>query len=130
MTVGMHVALQGALASSDLILRCAAGEALGRLAQVVGGSKFVASVVQGCFDKLKTARDAVSRTGHSLVLGCLHRYVGGLGSGQHIAASVSILHALAQDVSSPVVQVKLQCMFLSVRPTARPRRCPCLLDCL
>lgn len=96
------------MASSDLILRCAAGEALGRLAQVVGNSKFVASTVQECFDKLKTARDAVSRTGHSLVLGCLHRYVGGLGSGQHITASVSILHALAQDVSSPVVQVRYQ----------------------
>jgi hypothetical protein len=95
----------GALASSDVILRCAAGEALGRLAQVVSDSKFVAVIVQGCFDKLKTARDAVSRTGHSLVLGCLHRYVGGLGSGQHITASVSILHALAQDVSSPVVQI-------------------------
>ena len=50
-------------------------------------------------------RDVVSRTGHSLALGCLHRYVGGLGSSQHLHTSVSILLALAQDVASPQVQV-------------------------
>lgn len=55
--------------------------------------------------RLKSARDVVSRTGHSLSLGCLHRYVGGMGSGQHLNTSVSILLALAQDTSSPVVQV-------------------------
>ena len=54
---------------------------------------------------MKSARDVVSRTGHSLALGCLHRYVGGMGSGQHLNTSVSILLALAQDSSSPVVQV-------------------------
>ena len=47
----------------------------------------------------------VSRTGHSLALGCLHRYVGGIGSGQHLKTSVSILLALAQDGSSHEVQV-------------------------
>ena len=95
------------MASGDAILRCAAGEALGRLAQVVGETKFVAGTVQASFDKLKTARDVVSRTGHSLVLGCLHRYVGGLSSGQHLTTSVSILHALAQDFSSSAVQVRI-----------------------
>lgn len=57
-------------------------------------------------DRLKSARDVVSRTGHSLALGCLHRYVGGIGSGQHLKTSVSILLALAQDGTSPEVQVK------------------------
>lgn len=56
--------------------------------------------------RLKSARDVVSRTGHSLALGCLHRYVGGIGSGQHLKTSVSILLALAQDGTSPEVQVK------------------------
>ncbi len=51
------------------------------------------------------SRDVVSRTGHSLSLGCLHRYVGGMGSSQHLHTSVSILLALAQDVASPQVQV-------------------------
>lgn len=54
---------------------------------------------------LKSARDVINRTGHSLALGCLHRYVGGMGSGQHLNTSVSILLALAQDSNSPVVQV-------------------------
>lgn len=39
------------------------------------------------------------------MLGCLHRYVGGMGSSQHLNTSVSILLALAQDTTSPVVQV-------------------------
>lgn len=61
--------------------------------------------VASCFVRLKSARDVVSRTGHSLALGCLHRYVGGIGSGQHLKTSVSILLALAQDGTSPEVQV-------------------------
>uniref|UniRef100_A0A2R5LHZ4 HEAT repeat-containing protein 5B n=1 Tax=Ornithodoros turicata TaxID=34597 RepID=A0A2R5LHZ4_9ACAR len=95
----------GALSHSNPILRCAAGEALGRMAQVVGDAFFVAEMAQHSFDRLRTARDAVSRTGHSLALGCLHRYVGGMGSGQHLNTSVSILLALAQDMNAPAVQV-------------------------
>ena len=92
---------------SNPILRNAAGEAIGRLAQVVGDSKFVAECAQNSFDKLKSARDATSRTGHSLALGSLHHYVGSMGSGQHLNTSVSILLALAQDLTSPIVQVIL-----------------------
>lgn len=95
----------GALNSSNPTLRCAAGEALGRMAQVVGDHRFIAEMAQYSFDKLKSARDVVARTGHSLALGCLHRYVGGMGSGQHLSTSISILLALAKDSSSPVVQV-------------------------
>lgn len=93
------------LVSNNPILRCAAGEALGRIAQVVGDSRFTAELAQTSFDRLKSARDVVTRTGHSLALGCLHRYVGGMGSSQHLNTSVSILLALAQDGTSPVVQV-------------------------
>ncbi|XP_021938507.1 HEAT repeat-containing protein 5B isoform X3 [Zootermopsis nevadensis] len=95
----------GALTSSNPILRCAAGESLGRMAQVVADSRFTAELAQTSFDRLKSARDVASRTGHSLALGCLHRYVGGMGSSQHLITSVSILLALAQDATSPVVQV-------------------------
>lgn len=94
-----------ALNCANPILRCAAGEALGRIAQVVGDSRITAELAQTSFDRLKSARDVVTRTGHSLALGCLHRYVGGMGSSQHLNTSVSILLALAQDGSSPVVQV-------------------------
>ncbi|XP_074651872.1 HEAT repeat-containing protein 5B-like [Tubulanus polymorphus] len=95
----------GALSSSNPILRCTAGEALGRMSQVIGENKFIAEMAQYSFDKLKAARDVVTRTGHSFALGCLHRYVGGMGAGQHLNTSVSILLALAQDSTSPVVQV-------------------------
>ncbi|XP_053315726.1 HEAT repeat-containing protein 5B [Spea bombifrons] len=96
--------VMGALDNPNPILRCAAGEALGRMAQVVGEATFIARMAQHSFDKLKSARDVVSRTGNSLALGCLHRYVGGIGSGQHLKTSVSILLALAQDGTSPEVQ--------------------------
>ena len=61
-------------------------------------------MAQHSFDFLKTARDVASRTGHSFALGCLHKYVGSLGSSQHLHTSVSILLALVQDNASPVVQ--------------------------
>ncbi|KAK6641234.1 hypothetical protein RUM44_012943 [Polyplax serrata] len=93
------------LTSPNAILRCAAGECLGRMAQVVGDARFTANQAQTSFDRLKSARDVASRTGHSLALGCLHRYVGGMGSSHHLNTSVSILLALAQDSTSPVVQV-------------------------
>lgn len=93
------------------MLRCAAGECIGRLAQVVGDPRFTAELAQTSFDRLKSARDVASRTGHSLALGCLHRYVGGMGSSQHLNTSISILLALAQDPTSPVVQVTITMEF-------------------
>ncbi|XP_060537015.1 HEAT repeat-containing protein 5B isoform X2 [Cylas formicarius] len=95
----------GALTSPNSILRYAAGEAVGRIAQAVSDPKFTAELAQMSFDRLKSARDVASRTGHSLALGCLHKYVGGMGSSQHLNTSVSILLALAQDQTSPIVQV-------------------------
>ncbi|XP_040574960.1 HEAT repeat-containing protein 5B [Lepeophtheirus salmonis] len=95
----------GSLTSQNPLMRCVSAEALGRMAQVVSDSKFVAEMAQNSFDCLKSARDVVSRTGHSLALGCLHHYVGGMGSSQHLHTSVSILLALAQDSASPQVQV-------------------------
>ena len=78
---------------------------MGRMSQVGGDSNFVARIAQASFECITTSRDMVTRTGHSLVLGCLHRYVGGMGSGQHLQMSVSILHGLTQDTSSPTIQV-------------------------
>uniref|UniRef100_A0A0M3J5S0 HTR5B protein n=1 Tax=Anisakis simplex TaxID=6269 RepID=A0A0M3J5S0_ANISI len=92
------------MANSNPLLRCAAAEAMGRLAQAVGDAQFVASMAQFSFDKLKSCRDAINRTGFALALGSLHRYVGSLGSGQHLNTSVSILLALAQDGTSALVQ--------------------------
>ena len=97
--------LMDGLNQSNSLLRCASGEAIGRMAQVVSDPHFVASLAQTSFDKLRSARDATSRTGHSLALGCLHRCVGGMGSSHHLSTSISILLALARDTTSPVVQV-------------------------
>uniref|UniRef100_A0A663ME58 HEAT repeat-containing protein 5A n=1 Tax=Athene cunicularia TaxID=194338 RepID=A0A663ME58_ATHCN len=96
--------VMGALESNNPLLRCAAAECLARLAQVVSDSAFTAGLAQVSFDKLKSARDVVSRTGHSLALGCLYRYLGGIGSTQHLNACVGILYTLSQDNTSPDVQ--------------------------
>ncbi|XP_078089813.1 HEAT repeat-containing protein 5A isoform X2 [Mustelus asterias] len=92
------------LESANLLLRCAAAETLARLAQVVADSAFTARLAQTSFEKLKSARDVISRTGHSMALGSLYRYLGGIVSSQHLNACVSILYTLSQDSTSPEVQ--------------------------
>ncbi|XP_038612606.1 HEAT repeat-containing protein 5A isoform X2 [Tachyglossus aculeatus] len=96
--------VMGAVESSSPLLRCAAAEALARLAQVVGDGSFTAGIAQISFDRLKSARDVVSRTGHSLALGSLYRYLGGINSIQHLNACIGILSTLSQDSTSPDVQ--------------------------
>ncbi|XP_005377017.1 PREDICTED: HEAT repeat-containing protein 5A isoform X4 [Chinchilla lanigera] len=95
--------VMGALESPTPLLRCAAAEAWARLAQVVDDGAFTAGLAQVSFDKLKSARDVVTRTGHSLALGSLHRYLGGVSS-QHLNSCVGILFTLSQDSTSPDVQ--------------------------
>ncbi|KAF5925805.1 hypothetical protein HPG69_002256 [Diceros bicornis minor] len=96
--------VMGALESPNPLLRCAAAEAWARLAQVVDDAAFTAALAQVSFDKLKSARDVVTRTGHSLALGTLHRYLGGINSSQHLNSCVGMLYTLSQDSTSPDVQ--------------------------
>ncbi|XP_006890037.1 PREDICTED: HEAT repeat-containing protein 5A-like isoform X1 [Elephantulus edwardii] len=96
--------VMGALESPNPLLRCAAAEAWARLAQVVDDGAFTAGLAQVSFDKLKSARDIVTRTGHSLALGSLHRYLGGVNSSQHLNSCVGILYTLSQDSTSPDMQ--------------------------
>lgn len=112
---------QNAITNSDPIVRCAAGEALGRIAQAVGSPVLTSNITQKIFDQLKAARDAVSRTGYSVALGCIHRYVGGMASGHHLNSSVSILLALAKDNSSSLVQV---CAMYTAMFNKREMKCP------
>ena len=88
-TVQSHarILVQEALANTDNILRCAAGEALGRMAHVINDTNFVAQMAQTSFEKCQKTPDAIIRTGNALALGCLHRYVGGMGSGHHLTNS-------------------------------------------
>uniref|UniRef100_A0A7E4VHX8 HEAT repeat-containing protein 5B n=1 Tax=Panagrellus redivivus TaxID=6233 RepID=A0A7E4VHX8_PANRE len=87
-----------------VLLRCLAIETLGHLTQAVGEAVFVAGNAQYCFDQLRSTNDQKSRSGYALALGCLHNHVGSLGSGQHLNTGVSVLIALAQEWSSPMVQ--------------------------
>ncbi|XP_066486738.1 HEAT repeat-containing protein 5A isoform X2 [Tiliqua scincoides] len=96
--------VMSALESNNPVLRCSAAESLARLAQVVADNTFTAALAQISFDKLKSARDVVSRTGHSLALGSLYKYLGGIGSTQHLNACVGIFYTLSQDSTSPEVQ--------------------------
>ncbi|XP_076983119.1 HEAT repeat-containing protein 5A isoform X3 [Tamandua tetradactyla] len=96
--------VMGALESPNPLLRCTAAELWARLAQVVDDGAFTAGLAQISFDKLKSARDVVTRTGHSLALGSLHRYLGGINSSQHLNSCVGILYTLSQDNTSPDVQ--------------------------
>ncbi|CAH8507597.1 unnamed protein product [Schistosoma intercalatum] len=93
------------LTNPSVLLRCVAGECLGRLAQVVGESGFLAELAQQIFERLRAIRNPIARAGHCLAIGCLHSYVGGLASGQHLSSSVGVLLAIAQDSSVPEVQV-------------------------
>ena len=94
----------GMLSHGNSNIRCAAAQALGRCAQCFRDGRIAAEIAQQCFDKVKTARDAYSRTGHSFTLGCLNRHAGSLGSSQHLNTTISILLALSQDNASPIVQ--------------------------
>ena len=92
------------LIHNNPLLRCAAGQSLGRLCQI-SDSKYVSEITQIVLDKLKIARDMLTRTGYSLALGFIHRFVGGLGSNQNLNTAISLLLALSQDLTSPVVQL-------------------------
>ncbi|KAM4625645.1 HEAT repeat-containing protein 5A [Polymixia lowei] len=96
--------LAGALEGRSPLLRCLAAEGLARLVQVVNDPGFTVSVSLLCYDKLKTGRDAVTRSGHALGLGALYRYVGGIRSPQHLSTCLGVLFTLAQDITSPEVQ--------------------------
>ncbi|TNN87383.1 HEAT repeat-containing protein 5A [Liparis tanakae] len=96
--------LVGALEGLSPLLRCLAAEGLARLVQVVGDPVFTVSVSLLCFDRLKAARDAASRSGFSLALGALHRYTGGISSPQHLSTCLGVLFTLSQDSTSPEVQ--------------------------
>ncbi|XP_031435784.1 HEAT repeat-containing protein 5A isoform X2 [Clupea harengus] len=96
--------LWGALESPNGLLRCVAAEGSGRLVQAVNDPAFTASMTMASVDKLKAARDAVSRAGHALCLAALQRYSGGISSSQQLGTSVGVLFPLAQDTSAPELQ--------------------------
>ncbi|XP_073682977.1 HEAT repeat-containing protein 5A isoform X1 [Garra rufa] len=97
--------LLGALEGSNPLLRCMAAEGLSRLVQVLNDPNFTISITLMSFDKLKTARDAITRTGHALALSAVYRYLSGISSPQFLSACVGVLFTLSQDSTSPEVQM-------------------------
>uniref|UniRef100_A0A673MUQ2 HEAT repeat-containing protein 5A n=1 Tax=Sinocyclocheilus rhinocerous TaxID=307959 RepID=A0A673MUQ2_9TELE len=97
--------LLGALEGSNPLLRCMAAEGLARLVQVLNDPNFTVSITLMSFDKLKTARDAITRTGHALALSAVYRYLSGISSPQYLSACVGVLFTLSQDSTSPEVQM-------------------------
>ncbi|KAI1285000.1 HEAT repeat-containing protein 5B [Halotydeus destructor] len=96
--------LSSMLSHGNVLIRCASAQALGIVGKVIKDGKALSEITQMCFDKVKVARDASSRTGYSLTLGYLHSIAGSVGSSQQLNTTISILLALSQDNASPVVQ--------------------------
>ncbi len=90
---------------SNPLIRYASAESIGRCVQIINDGKFLSEITQQCFEKLRTARDALTRTGYSLAIGSIHHYVVGMGSVQQLKTNISLLLALAEDHSSPSVQI-------------------------
>ncbi|XP_050989656.1 HEAT repeat-containing protein 5A isoform X1 [Labeo rohita] len=97
--------LLGALEGSNPLLRCMAAEGLARLVHVLNDPNFTVSITLLSFEKLKTARDAITRTGHALALSAVYRYLSGISSSQFLSACVGVLFTLSQDSTSPEVQM-------------------------
>uniref|UniRef100_A0A667YCV2 HEAT repeat-containing protein 5A n=1 Tax=Myripristis murdjan TaxID=586833 RepID=A0A667YCV2_9TELE len=91
--------LLGALESESRLLRCLAAEGLSRLLQLVGEP-----LITACVSRLKTARDAATRSGHALALAALQRHTGGISSPQNLNTCLGVLFTLSQDNTSPEVQ--------------------------
>uniref|UniRef100_A0A667Y2I2 HEAT repeat-containing protein 5A n=1 Tax=Myripristis murdjan TaxID=586833 RepID=A0A667Y2I2_9TELE len=94
--------LLGALESESRLLRCLAAEGLSRLLQLVGEPAF--TLITACVSRLKTARDAATRSGHALALAALQRHTGGISSPQNLNTCLGVLFTLSQDNTSPEVQ--------------------------
>lgn len=103
-----------ALTAEDETLRCAAGEALGRMGQVVGG-QFVSDMVTHAVERIQKDGNIGPRTGFSLALGCIHRYVGGMGgTAHHLETSVGVLEALVKQPTEVVRVWALHALMLTV----------------
>jgi len=91
-----------ALSNGDDTLRCAAGEALGRMGQTVGAG-FVTEMIKYSIERIKKDANVHPRTGFSLGLGCILRYKSSMGSGsQQLKSTIEILQALTKD-GTPIV---------------------------
>lgn len=81
--------------------------------------------------RLKTARDAASRSGYALTLGALQRYSRGVSSTQHLNNCLGVLVTLSQDNTSPEVQVRtLTHIHTRTQFTQAVNLCVCICVCV
>eukprot|EP00124_Ichthyophonus_hoferi_P001731 Ihof_evm3s99 gene=Ihof_evmTU3s99 len=100
---GVNVLAMGALNSENPLIRVAAAEAVGCAVKCVGGS-YVDDVVNATVETLKSDREAISRTGHCLMLGAVMRHAGKVITRRHVQRAMGILNALVKD-PAPIVQL-------------------------
>ncbi|CAE6356393.1 unnamed protein product [Rhizoctonia solani] len=93
--------LQGAILSSDHVLRTSASEALGRLA-ALGSTNFLTAQVKYLVDQVVVNRDPDGRAGCALAFGAIYSHVGGLAAGPLLKTTVNVLMSLGND-PHPVV---------------------------
>ncbi|CAE7204243.1 unnamed protein product [Rhizoctonia solani] len=88
--------LQGAILSSDHVLRSSASEALGRLA-ALGSTNFLTAQVKYLVDQVVVNRDPDGRAGCALAFGAIYSHVGGLAAGPLLKTTVNVLMSLGND---------------------------------
>ncbi|KAK9702730.1 hypothetical protein K7432_011091, partial [Basidiobolus ranarum] len=105
--------LQSFLSNSDPYIRCASGQTLGFLAQIVG-NPFITSEIQYLVDVIVNDRDPNVRSGCVIALSCIYNRVGGIAANVHLKMVVGILHSLSNDSHPAVHSWALKALSLTI----------------
>ena len=115
---------------SNPVIRAAACQSLGRLAQAASDGRLMNDLSATCIERLKSSRETHLKAGSALSLGCIYRHVSSLGSPQNLNSTIGQLLTMSQDHASPIVQVwSLHSLYLiadSGGPMFRPYVDPAL----
>jgi hypothetical protein len=114
--VAIHIRelVVGFVESSDLKLRTAACEIVGRICRISGNAQFVNPLIQELVDKVVNNRDPFARSGACLALGSIYNFVGGMAAGSHLKTCVGIFHSLASDPHPHVHTWALHSLWLTI----------------
>ncbi|EGD78844.1 hypothetical protein PTSG_01820 [Salpingoeca rosetta] len=114
--VSAHRLILAALHNPDVIVRCAAGEAMGRLGQVTDDT-VISDSLRALVDNVQSNASVEARTGNSLAIGCILRYAGGVTASQHLRITIKLLHALSEDSNGDVQTWALHALMLTIDAT-------------
>lgn len=94
-----------AFSSQSELVRHAAAEVMGYTAVASSSHQMVNDAWTKVMEVLKNGKDPVSKSGHALALGYLHRYTAGyMSDSQHFTVSLKVLLQMSQDSSSVMLQ--------------------------